>query len=188
MTGTAEMVRPLAEQFCPEGWEVWTMDAPFKHPKRGFAWWIRSQPAYLPLESEVIEQVEESVSHVLRNIPEEGPLIVGGFSQGAAIAMELLLTSIAHRIVGLVIIGSKCARPLLIYDRLLALPSGRLFSMHGERDHIVPLSQADEYADLFENAGWQVTRVRHSKGHMVDQSNAQELHDWLEVMVSEIDV
>jgi len=54
-----------------------------------------------------------------------------------------------------------------------------MFSMHGERDTIVPMDQADEYVRIYEEAGWDVTRVRHQKGHMVDLSSEDKLHNWL---------
>jgi predicted esterase len=58
-----------------------------------------------------------------------------------------------------------------------------MFSMHGERDAIVPIKQADEYALLYEEAGWDVTKVRHQKGHMVDLGSEDTLHDWLREIV-----
>lgn len=179
MTGSAEKIAPLAEKFCPDGWDVLVLTAPLPHPKGGFAWWVRDTLVTEALDESTLQQVQESIDFVVDNLPSEGPLIVGGFSQGAAIAQELLLTAIADRIVGVVVIGSKAIRPLMIYEKLCELPVQRMFSMHGERDAIVPIKQADECAVLYEEAGWDVTRVRHKKGHMVDLGSEDKLHNWL---------
>lgn len=179
MTGSAEKMRPLAEKFCPPGWDVLVLDAPFPHPRGGLAWWIRDAPTTEYLDNETISQLQTSVDFVTDNLPADGPLIVGGFSQGGAVAQELLLTEVAERIIGVVVLGSKAARPLILLEKLFELPSQRMFSMHGERDTIVPMDQADEYVRLYDEAGWDVTRVRHQKGHMVDLSSEDKLHNWL---------
>jgi predicted esterase len=183
MTGSAEKMRPLAEKFCPLGWDVLVLDAPFPHARGGFAWWIRDAPTTEYLDNETLSQLQESVDFVVENLPTDGPLIVGGFSQGGAVAQELLLSKVAERIVGVVVLASMAARPLILLEKLCELPSQRMFSMHGERDTIVPISQADEYARLYEEAGWDVTKVRHKKGHMVDLGSEDTLHNWLSKIV-----
>jgi predicted esterase len=47
--------------------------------------------------------------------------------------------------------------------------------MHGSRDHLLPLAQAEEHAEIFEAAGWPVTRLAHEKGHMVNLNQIAEL-------------
>jgi predicted esterase len=183
MTGSAEKMRPLAEKFCPLGWDVLVLDAPFPHARGGFAWWIRDAPTTEYPDNETLSQLQESVDFVVENLPTDGPLIVGGFSQGGAVAQELLLSKVAERIVGVVVLASMAARPLILLEKLCELPSQRMFSMHGERDTIVPISQADEYARLYEEAGWDVTKVRHKKGHMVDLGSEDTLHNWLSKIV-----
>ncbi len=179
MTGTSEMIRPFAERICPNGWNICDIDAPFSHPKRGFAWWMRDDPPEAPLDSETLQQVELSIDHVLSSIPKDGPLIVGGFSQGAAIAQELLLTEVSDRIVGVVVIGSKAIRSLLLMERLIENKPMHMLSMHGERDHILPMQQADECAKLYEESGWEVTKIRHPKGHVIDMSHVETIVSWV---------
>jgi predicted esterase len=184
LTGTAEMIRPLGEALCPAGWDLLLPEGPHVHPKRGRGWWIRDAPPETPLDGNTLSQVDESLASLLTQIP-RGPLIVGGFSQGSALAQELLTTDFAKEIYGVIVIGGKSARPM---DLRLSLSEGnpkRLISMHGESDHIVPLWQADETVGIFEEAGWDVTVLRHHKGHMVNLSQQQELVDWVQ-MTAEI--
>jgi predicted esterase len=184
LTGTSEMIRPLGETLCPEGWDLFLPDGPLVHPKRGRGWWIREEPPEAPLDESTFEQIAESLSSLKSQIP-DGPLIVGGFSQGSALAQELLTTDCAERIHGIIIIGGKSARPEELRSILSEQPSRQMISMHGESDHIVPVWQADQTVNIFREANWDVTLLRHHKGHMVNLAQQQELVDWVQ-MVAEI--
>ena len=92
LTGTAEMIRPLGESLCPNGWDLLLPEGPLIHPKRGRGWVIRDAPPEVPLDESTLAQIGESLSSLEPQIP-EGPLIVGGFSQGSALAQELLSTN-----------------------------------------------------------------------------------------------
>tara|TARA_B110000438_G_scaffold295043_1_gene337441 strand:- start:11960 stop:12556 length:597 start_codon:yes stop_codon:yes gene_type:complete len=184
LTGTAEMIRPLGETLCPKGWDLLLPEGPFVHPKRGRGWWIRAAPPESPLGESTFEQITESLSSLEPQIP-QGPLIVGGFSQGSALAQELLTTDCAERILGVIVIGGKSARPEELRSTLSNHSPRRMISMHGESDHIVPLWQADQTAEIFREADWDVTLLRHQKGHMVNLAQQQDLVDWIE-MTAEI--
>ena len=179
LTGTAEMIRPLGESLCPNGWDLLLPEGPLIHPKRGRGWWIRDAPPEVPLDESTFAQIGESLSSLEPQIP-EGPLIVGGFSQGSALAQELLSTNCGSQIHGVIVIGGKSARPSILGTALRNLPSRRLLSMHGESDHLVPLSQGDETVDIFREANWDITLLRHQKGHMVNLAQQQELVDWVQ--------
>ena len=178
LTGTPEMIRPLAETLCPPGWNILLPEGPFKHPERGSGWWIRDAPPETPLDGETLVQVDESLASLISQIP-QGPLIVGGFSQGSALAQELLATDFAAQIFGVIVIGGKSARPVELRLALAECESKRLISMHGESDHIVPMWQADQTVEIFQEAGWDVTILRHHKGHMVNLAQQQALVDWV---------
>tara|TARA_B100000315_G_C14502547_1_gene553025 strand:+ start:104 stop:691 length:588 start_codon:yes stop_codon:yes gene_type:complete len=178
-SGTAEMIRPLAEQLCPEEWQVCDINGPFPHPQRGYAWWSWNEKKSASFDINKLKELNESVAHVLSSLPEDGPLIVGGFSQGAAVAQELLLTEVAHRIAGVLVIGSKTARPLLLLEKLAELPPNRMCSMHGDSDEIISLKHGEECANIYEEGGWEVTRMHHNKGHIVDMNYLEKLKKWV---------
>ena len=179
LTGTAEMIRPLAESLCPPGWNILLPEGPFIHPERGRGWWIRDAPPESPLDESSFIQIDHSLSQLESVIP-DGLLIVGGFSQGTALAQELLATRHGERIHGILIIAGKSARPDALRSTLRELPTRRLLSMHGESDHLVPLSQADETAGIFREANWDVTVLRHPKGHMVNLAQQKALAEWVQ--------
>ena len=186
MTGTSEKMQPLAESLAPNGWNVICPQAEIEHPTRGgFAWWLRAEEPTLPLDSESQKQVEDSMQRVIREIP-NGPVIIGGFSQGGAIASALLETDLHERIVGLVLIGTKTVRPDFLTESLPFLKPREVVWMHGRKDHLVPLEVAIEHAEIYESAGWPVTRLEHEKGHMVNLNQLDELKNSIQRMADSI--
>ena len=186
MTGTSEKMQPLAESLAPTGWNVICPQAEIEHPTRGgFAWWLRAEDPTLPLDSKSQTQVEDSMQRVIREIP-NGPVIIGGFSQGGAIASALLETDLHERIVGLVLIGTKTVRPDFLTESLPFLKPREVVWMHGKKDHLVPLEVAIEHAEIYESAGWPVTRLEHEKGHMVNLNQLDELKNSIQRMADSI--
>ena len=186
MTGTSEKMQPLAVSLAPNGWNVICPQAEIEHPTRGgFAWWLRAEDPTLPLDSESQIQVEDSMQRVIREIP-NGPVIIGGFSQGGAIASALLETDLHERIVGLVLIGTKTVRPDFLTESLPFLKPRKVVWMHGRKDHLVPLEVAIEHAEIYESAGWQVTRLEHEKGHMVNLNQLDKLKNSIQRMADSI--
>ena len=186
MTGTSEKMQPLADMLAPNGWNVICPQAEIEHPTRGgFAWWLRAEDPTLPLDSESQKQVEDSMQRVIREIP-NGAVIIGGFSQGGAIASALLETDLHERIVGLVLIGTKTVRPDFLTESLPFLKPREVVWMHGIKDHLVPLEVAIEHAEIYESAGWPVTRLEHEKGHMVNLNQLDELKNSIQRMADSI--
>lgn len=187
MTGNEQMMRPFAEKVCPEGWTLLVPEGRFAHPTRGRTWW-----RYEDYDADVTRRanlsrvelmdVDSSLSQLEKLISQNaplGPLVIGGFSQGGAMAQELLQLPIADRIAGLICIGTRLIRPMELRMRLEELDRKRLFWMHGERDVRVPIEDGWEVAHLFESAGWAVELVEHKKGHMIPLEHHDEITEWL---------
>ena len=183
MTGTTEKMQPLAERLAPEGWAVVCPQVEIKHPTRGgFAWWLRAEDPNLPLSEESQSEVDDSMRRVIDEIP-DGPIIIGGFSQGGAIASALLESELQERILGLVLIGTKSVRPESLTSALPFLKPREVVWMHGRHDHLVSLEAANEHAEIFEWARWPVTRLEHEKGHMMNMNQIDELKQAIQRMV-----
>ena len=186
MTGTTEKMQPLAKRLAPHGWNVLCPQAIIEHPTRGgFAWWLRAEDPTLPLDSESQMQVEESMQRVIEEIS-DGPVIIGGFSQGGAIASALLETDLQERIVGLVLIGTKTVRSDSLIESLPFLKPREVVWMHGLRDLLVPLEVGVEHAEIFESAGWPVTRLEHEKGHMVNLNQIDQMKKSIQRMADSV--
>lgn len=178
MTGTSAKMRPLAESLAPYGWGVVCPEGTYVHPRTGRAWWVREEmiDALTPED-----QILMSMKSLEQGLP-EGKLIVGGFSQGGAIASAMLETNIEERIVGLVLLATMTARDEQLRKILGSVRPRSVVWMHGERDHIVNIDEGVKLASIFEDAGWNVVRLRHGKGHMVDLSQKDSLTDAIRMM------
>lgn len=186
MTGTSAKMLPLARQLVPEGWDIICPEAKILHPTRGgYAWWLRSDNPTEPLDDESLSQVNESISRVISEIP-DGPIIIGGFSQGAAIASAMLEYDIQTRIVGLVLLGTKTVRPDKLREILPFMKARKVVWMHGSRDHLVPLEEGIKHIEIFEEADWEVTKLQHEKGHMVNLNQLYELKQEIQNMANSI--
>ena len=147
MTGTSEKMENLARSLTPEGWSTLCPQAKIRHPTRGgFAWWLFEDGVS---KDESLSQMEESISAILEILP-DGPIIVGGFSQGGAMASSLLETSASNSIVGLILIATKTVRPDELRSSLPFLKPRPVIWMHGESDHLVSLDIGIEHIEIFE--------------------------------------
>ena len=180
MTGTAEMMRPLAEKILPDNWDLLVPEAGFEHPSRGFTWWryeVGDNPRRRILSATELSDVDSSLLK-LSNILPDDKLVLGGFSQGGAMAQELL--QFDHQVIGIIAMGTRVVRPMEIKQRLLEIPTGKMLWMHGESDHRVSLEAGLEIPELFEESGWDVTRIQHPKGHMIPIEFHFSIKEWLE--------
>ena len=187
MTRDASMMRPFAEKILPDGWTLLVPEARFAHPTRGRTWWRYEDfeadvTRRMSLSRKELMDVDSSLSQLEKLIAEEapmGPLVVGGFSQGGAMAQELLQLPVADRIQGVVCMGTRLVRPMELRLRLSELEPKRLFWMHGEKDVRVPIEDGWAIAHLFESAGWAVELIEHPKGHMIPVEHHPALREWL---------
>ncbi|RJV01125.1 MAG: hypothetical protein DWC06_04150 [Candidatus Poseidoniales archaeon] len=180
MTGTSEMMRPFAEKILPSGWDLLVPQAEFEHPNRGYTWWRYEggdQPGRRILSATELSDVDNSLLK-LSNLLPDGQLVLGGFSQGGAMAQELLQFNLD--VLGIIAIGTRVVRPMEIRQRLQEIPKSKLLWMHGEKDHRVSLDAGIEIAEIFEESGWDVIRIQHSKGHMIPIEFHFSIKEWLE--------
>ena len=139
MTGTSEMMRPFAEKILPEGWNLLVPQADFTHPNRGYTWWRYEggdNPGRRILTAKELADVDSSLLKLSKLLPDD-ELVLGGFSQGGAMAQELLQFDI--NVKGIIAIGTRVVRPLELRSRLTEINTSNLFWMHGESDHRVSL-------------------------------------------------
>ena len=98
--------------------------------------------------------------------------------EGGAMAQELLQFDL--KVKGIIAIGTRVERPLELRSRLTEIGKNNLFWMHGESDHRVSLEAGLEIPELFEEAGWNVQRIQHHKGHMIPIEYHDNLKNWLQ--------
>jgi phospholipase/carboxylesterase len=106
-------------------------------------------------------------------------LVLGGFSQGAMLSLDLALREPERRLSGLVLLsGTLIAEP-----EWMPLTSGRrslrVFQSHGESDPVLPFSVAEQLRDSLMNAGLDVTFDAFAGPHTITPRTTQHLSVWL---------
>ncbi|HIF46671.1 MAG TPA: hypothetical protein EYQ73_07785 [Candidatus Poseidoniales archaeon] len=181
MTGSSQMMQSFAEKILPDGWNLLVPQAKFTHPRRGFTWWRyenkKDDPKRRILSSKELDDVDQNLLYLKKLLPDD-KLVLGGFSQGGAMAQELLQFDLD--VIGIIAIATRAVRPLELKMRLEEISAASLFWMHGEQDHRVSLESGAEIAELFEQANWDVTRIQHQKGHMIPIEFHFSIKKWLE--------
>ena len=130
--------------------------------------------------------VDSSLSQLEKLIAEEapmGPLVVGGFSQGGAMAQEMLQLPLADRIVGIVALGTRLVRPMELRLRLEELDKKGCSGCMASRCTGANRRWLGR-CSFVRSSGWSVELVEHQKGHMIPTEHHDVLKDWLDDFVN----
>ena len=156
----------LTEGF-KECFEIASFSAPQPHPSGSGRQWYPLYPHEWEQIPNAVSDLEKRLNNLcLKKIPLDKTLLLG-FSQGGAMAQEMLQLPLADRIVGVVAIGTRLVRGMELRLRLAELDPKHLFWMHGEKDVRVSIQDGWAVAHTFEAAGWALELIEHKKGHMI---------------------
>jgi phospholipase/carboxylesterase len=149
-------------------------------PQGGRAWWrldlashiapghsVPDLSATRPPGLEVAASLVHTLLHDL-SWSAGGPVVLGGFSQGAMVASEIAFDA-DDRIAALVLLSGTLVDEATWegnFARRRGLP---VFISHGRADAILPFEVADRYRRKLEAAGLAVTWVPFEGGHTVPQ-------------------
>jgi phospholipase/carboxylesterase len=106
--------------------------------------------------------------------------LLGGFSQGAMVAVEVALASPTPPKGVLLFSGSLIAEER--WARLLRERGERpqrFFQSHGQSDQVLPYNEGRALFDLLEGAGWQGSFVSFRGGHEIPPDVVREAHGQL---------
>lgn len=139
----------LQEYFTPQGWNLYCLNGIFSHPHapEGWMWYDLENPDWDGL-AESRQVVLEWVSDLeaKSGIP-LSRTVLGGFSQGAAMALDV---GLSLPLGGLMIL-SGYLHPSLEVNRI-AEPPPEILIVHGRQDTIVPIKAAREIHQFLQNA------------------------------------
>ena len=119
-----------------------------------------------------------------RGLP-TGRIVLAGFSQGGAIALQTGLRH-AERLAG--IIALSCYLPLagtLAAEASPANRDGPVFMAHGTDDPVIPLDRARRSRDNLADLGYRVTWREYPMGHSVCGDEVGDLSAWLRGILGE---
>jgi predicted esterase len=169
--------------------EITALDAPF--PKgNGFAWWTMP-PGVRSFTAEAYEGFETSASRVCQaweasSKQQQQPFdLVLGHSQGAILTAALIALKQTpyHPTKGYILNGVACPNPYKEQLRSLKIDNKpRVLFVMGENDKINPMASAEEVRQGLEQAGMDVSIVKHPSGHSFpedQQDTIQTITRWL---------
>ena len=125
------------------------------------------------ITDKLLREVQKSINYLTEMLPSDGKIILGGFSQGGAMAQIMLLSKISSRISGLVLLGTRSIEEQKLREALRKLKPIPVLWMHGLSDEIIKFEDSLELVNIFEDEGWDVTKIIHEKGHVIPL----ELHE-----------
>lgn len=158
----------------------------------GRAWWfidlearmraggrrdVREVPEGLSRARALVDGLLDDVARTLA--PAEGQLVLGGFSQGAMLALDVALRS-DRALAGLVLMSGT---HLAADEWAARLPARRglpVFMSHGRDDELLPFATSEALRDVLTAAGLPVTWVPFGGGHGIPERVLEGAGDFLE--------
>lgn len=170
----------MAARIAPPGWVTHTPEGPVT-TESGRAWWTAREDG-----SPHPQQVADAFARLDALIDEltdperagAGPLVIGGFSQGGALALAYLLRGDDRAIHGAFAISAWLPNLDEVVYLLAVVDSLPVFVAHGTEDEDVPVQQGRSAARLLERNDALVTFVELPVGHEVDPF-LDDLATWL---------
>lgn len=148
------------------------------------AWYDIRDPTLHPDPDErgLFESVEAVQALVTREIERgigSSRIVLGGFSQGGAVALHAGL-SFPEPLAGILVLSTYLPVPERLETRATeANRATPIFQAHGILDPLVPLAEAERARDWLEQAGYRVLWKTYAMGHEVSPDEIAEIARWL---------
>jgi phospholipase/carboxylesterase len=108
----------------------------------------------------------------------EGPIVLGGFSQGAMLSGEIAFQT-DQPLAGLVLLGGTTVNETAWEERFPERRELPIFIAHGRHDGVLPFAIAERFAQKLAAAGFDVTWLPYDGGHHLTPVVINELNAFL---------
>lgn len=166
-----DLAATVGNQMAPPGSRAWWMLdlAALESALRGGERPDRSGeiPEGLPAAREAVLRCLEAVDAELG--PPPGQIILGGFSQGAMLALDVALHT-DRALSGLVLMSATLIAQSEWTRRMSARAGLAVVQSHGRSDPLLPFGAAERLRDLMIEAGMRVRWVEFNGGHTIPDS------------------
>jgi phospholipase/carboxylesterase len=163
------------------------LQGPLRGPVSGSRgwWWLNIEghisegqrlPDFSTASPGGIKVASRLVRDYLENI--DGPIVLGGFSQGAMLSGEVAFQS-DQELAGLVLLGGTTVNEDAWVDRFPARRQLPIFIAHGRDDGVLPFAVAERFAGKLKAAGLNVTWVPFDGGHAIPRHIIEALNAFL---------
>lgn len=161
-------------------------DGPWRGPNGARGWWWLNLEGYVPKGERLpdlsaanpggIKIASQLVRTFLEDVP--GPIVLGGFSQGAMLSGEIAFQT-DQPLAGLVLLGGTTVNEAAWVERLPSRRSLPIFIAHGRDDGVLPFAIAERFAGKLKTAGLNVTWFPFEGGHNIPPPVVRELNTFL---------
>jgi len=127
-------------------------------------------------------KLEETVTAVLAGFPEGTPYVLGGFSQGAMLTMDLSLRGNVRVPNMLVQFSGTLVCESLWKEKLARLADTHVLQSHGRIDPILPFASAEALRDLLKGGDVEVEFMAFQGPHTIETDTLFRLVERLRVM------
>lgn len=180
--GGNESVMWIFKQTLPDGVAIITPRAPVEVETGRFVWFDRAGQLHQP-DPATHRSAINKLAGFIERLPELYPvdparLLLIGFSQGAAISNNLVMTrpKVARGLASLAGFTPDLPDSLPPVDSLQNFP---VFITHGRQDETVPVSAARHTRQVYERLGATVTYSEHEVGHKLNSPGLAALKTWV---------
>ncbi len=123
------------------------------------------------------EQIKSLIDQQIQKGIKPERIILAGFSQGGAVAIQAALTT-EHPLAGLAVLSSYLAIPEA-FNRPQGAAKVPVLIQHGNQDDIVALALGERAATEFRHHGFNVQWQTYSMGHQVNLASLAALGEWM---------
>ncbi len=163
MLGLAEHIDERIEIIC--------LRAPHTYGP-GFAWFdIQWTPQGITADENQIKESVKLVSEYLANLNRSN-LVVGGFSQGAMMALGAVHQDPSLFSGAVLLSGRNTGAGLPSFD-------GRIFQAHGTFDEVISIREAHDLRQVLSEMGTKYEYREYPMGHSICDQELNDLNQWL---------
>jgi len=167
---------PLADFLDPdENWNIYFPDAPLEVPigphMMGRGWFpisvrdLETGVDFTKVRPPGLDKSAEAVSSLLFELNSK-KLILGGFSQGAMISMEVALES-PQDVNGLIILSGAMLDEENWTKKAPGLKSVKILQAHGQRDQVLPFAVSQRLNEMLKKGGAEIDWIPFGGGHEI---------------------
>lgn len=157
---------------------------PLRGPSGARGWWWLNIEGHVPAGERFPDYSTASpggikiasglVRKLLVNVP--GPIVLGGFSQGAMLSAEIAFQT-DQDLAALVLLGGTTVNEAAWVERSPGRRTMPVFIAHGRRDGVLPFATMERFQKRIKDAGLNVTWFPYDGGHdipdtVIDAMNA----------------
>lgn len=161
-------------------------NGPWRGPSGARGWWWLNAERYVPEGQRFpdfsaaspggIKVASRLVREFLEDVP--GPIVLGGFSQGAMLSGEIAFQT-EQPLAALVMLGGTTVNEAAWVERFPGRRSLPIFIAHGRNDGVLPFAIAERFAGKLKTAGLNVTWFPFEGGHNIPPPVVGELNTFL---------